>query len=226
MKSNERLEARRMRQEEGRSVKEIAKLISVSPGSVSRWVRDIVLTKEQEEVLDARNHRFNAQNNGAESRRDDALSTRKLSQEAGREEARRNDMLHAMGCMLYWAEGSKSRGQLGFCNTDPFMMRFFMCFLRHMKVEEDKIGVSVNCYTNNGIPLTDIESYWLRILELPLSCLRKSIVNNVPRSSKLKSKNRHVYGVCRVSISNTVLLQRIFGSIQEYAQFDNPQLLG
>jgi len=44
MKTRERSEARRLRAEEGRSVKEIAGILSVSRSSVSLWVRDVPLT--------------------------------------------------------------------------------------------------------------------------------------------------------------------------------------
>jgi len=51
MKTAERAEARRLRKEEGRSVKELAGLLGVSPSSISLWVRDIDLTDEQREAL-------------------------------------------------------------------------------------------------------------------------------------------------------------------------------
>ena len=47
MKIKEKLEARRLRKEEGRSIKTIARILGVSSGSVSYWVRDISLTSDQ-----------------------------------------------------------------------------------------------------------------------------------------------------------------------------------
>jgi transposase len=44
-----------MRRDEGRSIKEIARMLSVSTSSVSHWVRDIPLTEEQHAMLQARN---------------------------------------------------------------------------------------------------------------------------------------------------------------------------
>jgi transposase-like protein len=51
MKTAERNQARRMRSEEGRSIKEIARLLGVSTSSVSHWVRDIELTDAQHSAL-------------------------------------------------------------------------------------------------------------------------------------------------------------------------------
>jgi transcriptional regulator with XRE-family HTH domain len=44
VKTAEREEARRLRRDEGLSVKELAGLLGVSKSSVSLWVRDIELT--------------------------------------------------------------------------------------------------------------------------------------------------------------------------------------
>jgi transposase-like protein len=55
MKTVERNQARRMRRDEGRSIKEIARLLGVSSSSVSHWVRDVELTDAQHSALQARN---------------------------------------------------------------------------------------------------------------------------------------------------------------------------
>jgi transcriptional regulator with XRE-family HTH domain len=47
MKTTERERARDLRREEGRSIKEIARLLGVSQSSVSRWVDDVRLTDVQ-----------------------------------------------------------------------------------------------------------------------------------------------------------------------------------
>jgi predicted transcriptional regulator len=55
MKTREQEQARSMRREEGRSIKEIARLLGVSTSSVSHWVRDIEQTDAQHAALQARN---------------------------------------------------------------------------------------------------------------------------------------------------------------------------
>jgi transposase len=49
MKTRERTLARKMRRDEGASIKEIASRLGVSPSTVSLWVRDIALTAAQEQ---------------------------------------------------------------------------------------------------------------------------------------------------------------------------------
>jgi len=59
MKTRERNEARRLRREEGRSVKEIERLLGVSRSTASLWVRDIPLTAAQRASLKRRNPIYN-----------------------------------------------------------------------------------------------------------------------------------------------------------------------
>ncbi|MGH3132336.1 MAG: hypothetical protein ACRDNY_01085, partial [Gaiellaceae bacterium] len=89
---------------EGRSVKEIAKMVGASQSSVSVWVRDVIVDEPQRQALVAR-----ARTRRNQSRSEYFRARRQPFQEEGRILARRGDPLHVAGCMLYWAEGSKSR---------------------------------------------------------------------------------------------------------------------
>ena len=51
MKKEEQKEARRLRKKYGFSLGKISKILNVSKGSVSLWVKDIKLTKTQKNVL-------------------------------------------------------------------------------------------------------------------------------------------------------------------------------
>jgi transcriptional regulator with XRE-family HTH domain len=105
MKARERDEARRLRQKDGLSVKEIAKRLSVSKGSVSLWLRDIQLTDAQLAALEYRHHNHANQRNGSRAVLVKYRELRRQYQEEGRLKARERDPLHIAGCMLYWAEG-------------------------------------------------------------------------------------------------------------------------
>jgi transposase-like protein len=65
MKTLERAEARRLRHEEGLSIREITSRLGVAKSSVSAWVRDVLLTAEQRARLQARDARFSGQCLGA-----------------------------------------------------------------------------------------------------------------------------------------------------------------
>jgi transcriptional regulator with XRE-family HTH domain len=127
VKTTEREQARKLRREEGRSVKELAALLGVSRSTISLWVRDVELTAAQRAAL---RRRMGGRIDGSRVNADRALERRRQEQTSGRDAARRGDVMHAAGCMLYWAEGSRERNAIKFTNSDPEMLRFFMRFLR------------------------------------------------------------------------------------------------
>ena len=106
-------------------MRDIARLLGVSRSSVSRWVGDLELTETQRETL-----RLNGGRSRSRGRSEHFRAKRRAYQEQGRISARRRDVLHAAGCMLYWAEGSKSRNSVALDNSDPEVVRFFLTFLR------------------------------------------------------------------------------------------------
>lgn len=226
MKSEQRQKARELRNQ-GLAINKIAKELNVSKSSVSTWVRDIKLSQEQMENLEQQNPIFNRQINGAKGRADKARIIRIQYQEDGKLKAKENNLLHQAGCMLYWAEGSKSRNQCKFTNSDINMMKLFIKFLREcFQISNELIAITINCYTTNGLTKEEIENYWLSELQLDQSCLRKGQENNRPRSvTNAIRYNKLLYGICNITISRQAIVQHIYGAIQEYASFNNHYML-
>lgn len=221
MKQAVREKARQLRLE-GMSVRDIAKELSVSRGSVSVWVRDIQLTDEQKEQLKANQKQWAAQNNGAQTNRQLGLVRRSAFQQEGREKAKEMRPLHLAGCMLYWAEGGKIRNRLYFANSDPNMHLLFMRFLREeMGVSREEITIYIHCHTSDPDAIRQLEDYWVNLLGLSRSNLRKTYTK---KGSKIK-RSILEHGVCGVGVHSTKIVQHIYGAIQEYGGFENPEWL-
>lgn len=219
MKRKEREEARRLRRD-GRSIKSIAAEIGVSSSSVLSWTTDIELSAEQRKHLMGRTGAFA----GAVVRRDRALAVRVQSQQRGQLECGAFN-LHLAGCMLYWAEGAKTRNRLHFSNSDPDMIRLFVRFLREcFGVSDDRLCLVIRCYTNNVLPIKEIEEYWLNITGLVRSNLRKTQVNKISRASKRVAKPL-LYGTCHIKLYDTDIAQRVRGATQKYAGFSREDWL-
>jgi len=122
MKTRERLEARRIRVEEQLSLKDIAKRLNVSKGSVSLWVRDLPLL--QETIGDLH---LTGRIKGAKARADNARAIRIQHQRAGYNMARhhQNNPIFVAGCMMHWAEGAKCRNCVDICNIFFAIMAAF-----------------------------------------------------------------------------------------------------
>lgn len=212
-----------MRREEGRSVKELAALLGVSRSSISLWVRDIELTNEQREALRGR---MGARIDGPRANAAIALERRKEAQASGRARARRGELLHVAGCMLFWAEGSRTRNTVEFVNSDPAMIKFFVAFLRSCyAVPDSKVAVTCNLFADHEARQREIEDFWLTLVGLPRARLRKTTVNRYSKYSQKKRRNKLPYGTCRITVCDTRLVQSLYGAIQEYGGFEREEWL-
>ena len=228
-KPQERAEARRLRRK-GLPLKRIAARLDVSIGSVHRWTKDIRLTPEQlqQNLTGPRGPQSPEQiAKRVSTWRHKNRERRLAAQKEGRARARHRDPLHLAGCMLYWAEGAKDRNAVKFCNSDPQMVRLFTVFVREsLGVAADRLRVRLNLYTNNGLSVRQVEDFWLRLLQLPRSSLRKHQLNHYPTSTSGAKRNRLPHGVCSLTVAaSTREVQHIYGAIQEYAGFEEPRWL-
>lgn len=217
-KPEKKLEAKSLR-EAGKTIPEIAKELGVSKGSVSLWLRKVELTDEQRDALYNR-----AADRYKRSAATKSMTHRKLRmsyQQQGRSDAQHSlkagDFLHIKGCMLYWAEGGKCKNSVRLGNSDVCLLRLFVRFLRDCYVVRDaNIKITVLAYSNNGMTVEEIKSYWLHELGL----VEASVKVSVDRDKRVKTgsrKNIHKYGICEVVVHDTQVVQCIYGAIKEYA---------
>jgi hypothetical protein len=208
--------ARKLRSQ-GCSVREIEQLVGVARLTASLWVRDIELTPAQRETLRTRPRGV----------RTDFRRRREHYQADGRATARRGEALHATGCMLFWAEGSRSVNSVKVTNSDPALLRLFARFLRHyFDVPDQKFRVWCNLFADHAERQHAVEQFWLDELELPRACLTKSAVNVYSRYSKRLRQNTLPYGTCRLMVHDVRIAQHLYGAIQEYGGFERPAWLG
>jgi hypothetical protein len=223
VKPEARDEARRLRFE-GASINEIEKTLGVARSSVSRWVSDIELSTEQRAELTRRSGAGRLA--GAAVNAERARSRRVGWQEDGRRLAREADPSYVGGCMLYWAEGSKSRSTVEITNADVELIRTFAAFLRrHFDVPADAMRLRCNLFADHVERQLEIERYWLDAAGLPTTSLQRSAVNRYSKYSLKKRTNRLPYGTARLVVCSTQILQTIYGSIQEIGGFDRPEWL-
>src|SRR3989344_369808 len=159
-KSKEKLEARKLRRL-GQSIKEIAKNLNISVGSVSSWCKDIELTRNQ--ILNLQKRRtdpFYGKKLDYFLRKKKEFEEKvfNLKQEGIREIKQLTQRaIFLIGVALYWAEGFKKDHQVGFANIDVNMIKFFLYWLK----------VSFNISNTDLIfRLTANESYKEKIRDL------------------------------------------------------------
>jgi hypothetical protein len=205
---------------QGISIIKIAEQLGVAKSSISVWTRGVTLTKTQKAKLLTReitDEQALAHSNIFRIRR-------LAAQDVGKQRVYKEDALYIAGCMLYWGEGNKHKNVATLANAEPAMLILFKKFLmKFFGVKNEDITITINCYTDHH-SFDEIKDYWLSKLKLPESCLRKSQVNNRPKTSKGKM-NHSEYGTCYLCVCDTKIVQEIYGAIQEYAGFTNSEWL-
>ena len=78
----------------------------------------------------------------------------------------RDLMMFSLG--LYAGEGAKTRGTIGFANTNPIYIAVMVAWLRmQFDIEESRLRAKV--YLHDGLDLDAAEAFWSRVLEIPLN---------------------------------------------------------
>jgi hypothetical protein len=211
MKKDLREKAINLRVSEGLPITAIAKILNVSKSSVASWTKDILLSENQLKVFHS--NRSAAAKKASLKNKNSAAFKRLLEQNKGALKAQEKDQLHLMGCMLYWGEGSKGKNTVRLINTDPNLLRIFIKFLRDCYDVPD-VKIKVSCYFYNDLKnKTEVENFWLEVLNLPKDCLYKS----TEKTAVTIKNRRREYGMCSIAVNNTAIVQNILGAIQEYS---------
>jgi transposase-like protein len=224
-KSEEKLQALALRRD-GASIKEIAKSLDVSAGSVSKWVQDIELTDEQQEFLRSRQiasgHRGRMM--GAEVNRRKKLEQIRLAEEEAANEIRQlsKDTLFFIGLGLYWGEGTKSdNGSLSVSNSNQrvigLMMRWFMeCF----GVSKDRFMPRIFISNTHKEREETLLKYWSDILGIPITQFRKTVF--LDKGKKLYENHDTYYGVMALRVAKgSNIRYKILAQIERVAQLGN-----
>lgn len=160
-------ESVRALRQRGLSISEIAKRYSLPKTTVHLWIRDIRLSKDQSEILKVKaikalaKARIKAQHiKKAQRAHTIALLTRKGIEDIGI--LTKRDLL-ILGVSLYWAEGFKNKHEkrLGFCNSDPAMIRLYMKFLTDvMCIEKSDLTARVGLNESYKNSALEIQEFW------------------------------------------------------------------
>lgn len=217
-KSNERQKARKLRKG-GESIKVIARLLKVSPSSVSSWCKDVKLTPEQILVLEAkaRDPMYGKRLEYSQKQQKLRLEkTNKLIDEGVKEIGELNKReLFLTGAALYWAEGFKKDSQAGFANQDPSIMKFFLRWIKTCfgYTYSDLIPRVTANISHKG-RIDEIQSYWSSETGIPVSYFQKPFYQNV-KWKKVYDNPSNYYGVLRIKVrKSTDFLRKLHGFIE------------
>jgi len=217
-KSVQKIEARKLRSK-GKSIKKIAKQLSVSVGSVSLWCRDVELSPGQKKTLysNAKNPYYEGRGvylralkkkTDAKIKRLEKIGINKIGKLNKRE-------LFIAGAALYWAEGFKKDSQVGLASLDPEMIKFFIRWLRvcfGYQTKDFMFRVTVNISHRSRI--IEIEKHWSEELKIPLAQFQKPFFQNFKWKKTYENPEAY-FGVMRVKVRKSKdFLRKIYGFIE------------
>ncbi|MFH1412457.1 MAG: helix-turn-helix domain-containing protein [bacterium] len=199
----------------GYSYGEIAKQIKVSKSTLSLWLKDIKLTKEQRQRLYTKqtfvlNYGSQSQKN-RRKREVDIIISKAVS------EIRMPisiDSYRFFGVALYWAEGSKT-SMFNMTNSDPNLILFWINWLKKIfNISSKQLKAKLNIYPQQNEK--EIIKFWSDLTNIPINNFGKSYIK--PISSNYK-KNNLYYGTIRIYVpKSTDLRHRLYGWLEAIMQ--------
>lgn len=204
MKAAERDKALEMRVKHQLGFGTIAKQLSVSKGTLSRWLKDLPLSPER--VLELRREGWNR----GEAKREVFRQTMRMKRNERENKLYLNikkkfekihpQTLFVAGLMLYLAEGDKKDNyHIGLANTDPETIKFFIWWLeKFLHIPKSKMRILLHLYED--MSLSEERKFWIKQTGLPQKQFYKEQVRPIrPGSFSYSESFRH--GTCKVYVN-------------------------
>jgi len=197
---------------EGKSYSQIKKELGISKSTLSGWLRNYPLSREQIRLL----RDFN------EVRIEKFRQTMMLKKQNRLDRYYKNQAktwlplskreLYLAGLFLYWGEGSKSENHtISINNTDPKVVKFALEWMkRSLKIPKGKIRVFIHLY--NDMNIKDEIDYWSKVLNMPKESFCKPYIKK--SSKKDIDQKGFGHGTCGVRANNTIIKENILMAIK------------
>lgn len=200
---------------EGRSIKEIARIIGVSKASVSVWVRDVVLNRKQLGFLKIKGFSSELVERRRRTRLVNEQAKRDKIANLAQKDIRNISLrdLRLIGLCLYWGEGGKThQGSARISNSDPAVIKVMMRFFREIcMVEEKKFRGHIHIHSHLGTEKA--EKYWSGVSGIPRTQFFKTYTK--PSIASKNKKDSLPYGTFDIYVCNTVLFLQIIAQIEK-----------
>jgi hypothetical protein len=201
MKVEERKKAIKLRQL-GVPMGQIASELGVAKSTVSYWVRDVPLSRQQQKTLKNNSHTRHV----IERRRASRLRNTERRRMVVKERALENittllrDPLWCIGVALYWGEGGKTQQTVRIANSDPAVIKTMMRFFREVcHIPETKFRAHVHTFSNANV--MQAETYWSQVADIDKKRFYKTYVK---KSAASKNKrNTLPYGTVQIYVHDS-----------------------
>jgi len=199
--------------EQGETYNYIRNKLKVSKGTLSYWLKDIKLTKNQLKKIEenSRTRRTEKYLNTVHERRNNLFKSYLAEEKNDLLPINERDFLIA-GLFLYLGEGGKSTWwDISISNTNPVIIKFAIFWLtKILKVPKNKIKIRLHLYKNMNIE-KEI-GFWKKITRISRSKFGKPYIKNT--SSQKINYNTFGHGTCNVIVNDTKLKNKIMAGLR------------
>lgn len=217
-KSKEKIKARQLRRQ-GKSIKDISKLLSVSSSSASLWCRDIELTADQTNILKDKQTNPNywkRQEYYTKKRKEFDSKVNKLKLEGISSIGKLSEReIFLIGIALYWGEGFKKDHLVGLASSDVNIAKFFIHWLNTcfgIKNDNLILRLTVNEFYRDKV--AELQEIWSKNLNIPSNQFSKPFFQKSTWKKSYESMSGY-NGVLRIKARKSVnLLRKIYGYIE------------
>lgn len=213
MKVEEKRIARSLRKK-GYSINQIINETGLVKSSVSVWVRDIVLSKNQQRRISERGRSLESIERRRAARLLNENNKRQIIVKSAKKDFNNISLreLKIIGIILYLGEGGKTKNMVRIANSDPAVIKIMMRFFREVCcVPENKFRGIVHTFAHANI--TETEKYWSKISGIPCSQFFKTYTK--PSAASLQKRNTLPFGTFDIYVCDTKLFLTIIGWIDK-----------
>lgn len=193
----------------GLTYSEILAQIPVSKSTVSLWLRDVGLAKQQRQLITKK--RIAGRLRALESIRRNKIKRIKDIKDLAKEEVPLliQDPFWLAGVILYWGEGSKEHATacpVIFTNMDLQMHKIFLKWARKYLLINDE-DLLFELFIHEKADIDMAKKYWMRELGFEENKLRTYLKKHNPKT-KRKHIGENYYGVLSVHVYKSIPLNR------------------
>lgn len=204
----------------GKSLLVIHSLTGIPVTTITTWIKDIALTPEQKNELKIKVHnalqrgRVIAQNTIKKKR--DLLQNNLFLEGKNDTSVLTDRELFLIGIALYWGEGFKNKHEhrLGFCNSDPKMIKLYIYWLeKSLGILKEKLVLRLTLNESYKGQTAEIQLYWSLLTGISLEQFTMPFYQKVKWQKQYDNNNYK--GVLRIHVKESLhLLWKMKGWIE------------
>lgn len=180
----------------GYSYSFIAQKIGCSKSILSYWLKNIDYKPNKYVLQRIKNARIKAGKTKKERRRKEKAKIREAAKRTLGFLTKKE--LKIAGAALYWGDGRKYDGVVGFVNSDPKMIRFFIRWLKAIcNVPMGNIRLELHLYPDRSIE--SLTKFWVNATGIPIKQFLKPQIDR-RKNKKLKKKGKLPYGTAHLYV--------------------------